>query len=179
MTEIAALIERACAASGLPRKTLAKRAGIAPETLSRMCRRGTGDFATVSKIARLAGVPLHDSRSVQQQQASYGAAQAGHEDHDTRSLVMHAVIAGRLLANPALVAERVLPNIQRFKAIHEGGGSTSLLEQWERAALEGAAALLRLCTDPSESGKHLRQASPLTGLLLPGERRQIYETFAA
>lgn len=179
MSEIAFLVARAAAVSGMPRKALAKQAGIAPETLSRMCRRGTGDFATISRIAQIAGIGLNGTLSVREPVAAYRSSEPGHAAHDTRSLVMHSVIAGRLLASPGLVEERVLPTIKRFKGVHAGTGTEKLLEQWERAARKGAAALLRICTDPSERGKQLRQASPLSGLLSPIERRQIYDAFAA
>lgn len=179
MSEIDALVQQATRHSGLSRRALARRAHLAPETVSRICRRGTGDFATVAKLVRAAGLQL---AAVAGASRDHGASPAGASDHgrlDARSLALHAVIAGKLLANPALVASRVLPTVARFKKVHAGSGALSLLEAWERAARSGAGELARLCIDPTETGKQLRQASPLSGILLPGERRQIREAFAA
>lgn len=180
MSAINALVQQAIRHSGLSRRALARRAQLAPETVSRICRRGTGDFATVAKLVRAAGLQLAAIAGASRDHP--GAPSAGASDHerlDARSLALHAVIAGKLLANPALVASRVLPTVARFKEVHAGSGALGLLETWERAAQAGAGELARLCIDPTETGKQLRQASPMSGILLPGERRQIRDAFAA
>ena len=174
MSEIELLVLQATRHSGLSRRALAARARIAPETVSRICRRGTGDFATVARLVRAAGLHLAAA-------GGEGPA-AGGSDHarlDARSVALHAMIAGKLLANPALVEARVLPTIARFKQVHARSGSLGLLETWERAARAGPGEVARLCVDPSERGKQLRQASPLTGILLAGERKKVYDAFAA
>lgn len=43
---------------GIPQKELAVRAGITPETLSRMKRRGSGDFIVLNKMAHIVGLKL-------------------------------------------------------------------------------------------------------------------------
>jgi len=43
---------------GLDQKALAARARLAPETLSRMKKRGSGDFASLARLARVAGYRL-------------------------------------------------------------------------------------------------------------------------
>lgn len=48
----------AAAAKKLKEKELAQRAGIRPETLSRMKRRGTGDFALLDRLAHAVGLKL-------------------------------------------------------------------------------------------------------------------------
>lgn len=169
MSEIERLVEQATRHSGLSRRALAARARVAPETVSRICHRGTGDFATVARLVRAAGLQL----------AAAPAVGSDHERVDARSVALHALAAGKLLANPKLVRTRVLPTIARFKRAHAGGGSLGLLGAWERAARAGAGELARLCVDPSERGKQLRQASPLTGILLPNERKRVYDAFAA
>ena len=45
-------------AQGIPGKDVAVRAGITPETLSRMKGRGTGDAAVVAALARVVGLKL-------------------------------------------------------------------------------------------------------------------------
>lgn len=179
MSSIELLVQQATRHSGLSRRALAARARIAPETVSRICSRDTGDFATVARLVRAAGLQL---AAVGAEPSSDHAATGPASNHvrlDARSHALHAVIAGKLLANPALIASKVLPTVARFKQVHAGGGSLGLLDAWERAARRGASELARLCIDPSEQGKQLRQASPLSGILLASERRQIHDAFAA
>lgn len=45
-------------ALGIDQRTLAKRAGITPETLSRMKGRGSGDFSVLNAMARVVGLHL-------------------------------------------------------------------------------------------------------------------------
>lgn len=42
----------------IPQKELAVRAGISPETLSRMKSRGSGDFSVLNKMAHMVGLRL-------------------------------------------------------------------------------------------------------------------------
>lgn len=58
---IRALLEQILAAAkeqGIPGRELAVRAGIAPETLSRMKGRGSGDAAVLDALARVVGLRL-------------------------------------------------------------------------------------------------------------------------
>lgn len=48
----------AAQAAGLSQKTLAARAGVKEETISRIKRRGTGNFLLIAELARVAGSPL-------------------------------------------------------------------------------------------------------------------------
>lgn len=48
----------AAAAQGLDEQALARRAGAAPETLSRMKTRGHGDFGLLVRLARVVGLKL-------------------------------------------------------------------------------------------------------------------------
>lgn len=175
-SDIRLIVNQAVARSGLTQRALAVHAQVAPETLSRMCSRGSGDFATVAKVVQGAGLQL---RAASRNEAVAQPAATGHRRLDARSLALHALAAGKLLANPSLVKSKVLPNIRRFKQIHADGGALPLLEAWERAATSGLNDLVRLCVDPSEKGQQMRQASPMTGLLLAAERRCVYEAFAA
>lgn len=58
---VPALLEQILAAAkgqGILAKELAVRAGITPETLSRMKRRGSGDAAVLDALARVVGLRL-------------------------------------------------------------------------------------------------------------------------
>lgn len=176
-SEIQLIVDRALVLSGLSKRALASRAGVAPETLSRICARGTGDFATVSKLVRAAGAGL--SATALDGSSPPGLPESDHRRLDARSLALHAVIAGKVLANPSLLDSKVLPTIRRFKQVHANTGTVRLLDAWERAALAGVYEVVRICVDPSDEGQQLRQASPMTGILLSSERRCVHEAFAA
>lgn len=51
-------ITAAAAEKGLTRRELAHRAGVRPETVSRIATRGTCDFATLERLANAAGLHL-------------------------------------------------------------------------------------------------------------------------
>ena len=56
--ELLAQIVASAAAQGLDEQALARRAGAAPETLSRMKARGHGDFGLLLRLARVVGLKL-------------------------------------------------------------------------------------------------------------------------
>lgn len=169
-TELQHLLEQVLDYSRFTKKALARKAQLAPETLSRLGRRGTADFATVARLVRSAGMEI-GLRPLAQ-------AENQHRRLDRRSLALHAVIAGKLMADPDLVKRVVLPNIARFRGIHHASGTDELLKAWDSAAAAGVSALLRICVDPSERGQQLRQASPLTGILTPEERKIVYDAYS-
>lgn len=51
-------ITAAASAKGLSRRALARRAGVRPETVSRIASRGTCDFGTLERLATAAGLRL-------------------------------------------------------------------------------------------------------------------------
>ena len=53
-----ARISAAAKSQGLSRRALAKRAGVRPETVSRIASRGTCDFATLEQLAAAVGLRL-------------------------------------------------------------------------------------------------------------------------
>ena len=136
-----------------------------------MGKRGTADFATVAKLVRSAGMEI-DVRPP-------GQVENQHQRLDSRSLALHALIAGKLAADPTMIRQKVLPNIARFKRIHQASGTEKLLKEWEVASRAGMPALLRMCIDPSQRGQQLRQASPLTGILTQEERKSVYDAYSA
>lgn len=170
-TELDDLIQQVIEYSKLTKKELAKKSALAPETLSRITRRGTADFLTVSKLVHSAGMKISVQPPADEQNQ--------HRRLDARSLALHTLIAGKLAADPAAIERKVLPNINRFKAIHAGTGTEVLLDEWDRACRRGVLAIVRLCIDPSERGQQLRQSSPLTNILSAEERKSVYEAYAA
>lgn len=56
--DLLAQIVAAAAEQGLDEQALARRAGAAPETLSRMKARGHGDFGLILRLARVVGLKL-------------------------------------------------------------------------------------------------------------------------
>jgi hypothetical protein len=168
--EVERLLQRVLDYSRLTKREIARKAGLAPETLSRLGRRGTADFSTVSRLVRSSGMEIDVRPST---------VTNPHQRLDARSLALHTLIAGKLAADPDLIDRKVLPNIERFRRIHSASGTEKLLAEWEVAAKGGVSALLRLCIDPSERGQQLRQASPLTGILTPQERRSVYDAYPA
>jgi hypothetical protein len=170
-TELDDLMHQVMEYSRLTKRELAKKSELAPETLSRITRRGTADFLTVAKLVRSAGMKI----SVQPPPGK----QNQHRRLDARSLALHTLIAGKLAADPTAIERKVLPNIRRFKAIHAGTGTEALLEEWERACRKGMQAVMQLCIDPSERGQQLRQSSPMTGILSVEERKSIYDAYPA
>ncbi|HID48432.1 MAG TPA: XRE family transcriptional regulator [Chromatiales bacterium] len=51
-------IEQRALQQGLRKRDLAQRAGISPESYSRMKRRGSGDYHTLNRMARAVGLRL-------------------------------------------------------------------------------------------------------------------------
>lgn len=170
-SELEALLQQVFDYSRLTKKALARKSRLAPETLSRLGKRGTADFSTVARLVRSAGMEIEVRPPA--------SAENQHKRLDARSLALHALIAGKLAADPGMIQLKVLPNIAKFKRVHSGSGTERLLEEWEAASKAGMPALLRMCIDPSERGQQLRQTSPLTGILTPEERRSVYDAYSA
>src|SRR6202048_2354840 len=112
---------------------------------------------------RRAGFRLH--------QGWVNAAPQGYSDHqrlDARSLAMHCLVARKLLANPALIAQ-ARSTLARWRAPAAETVPSYFLE-WglllEGSPEEVAAFLASM----REDATRLRQSSPFTNLLTPEER---------
>lgn len=89
-----------------------------------------------------------------------------------RSLRLHQYAARRLAADPALRAA-ALERLHRLRQVNPHGRNYQ--DRWQ-ALLDGPLpALLRTMTEMSEQADALRQESPLTVLVTPEERRQVFE----
>ncbi len=98
---------------------------------------------------------------------------SSHRLLEVRSLVMHLLIADKMLRDPALV-EHARRNIRRWKA-RDAGDLPEGLRQWERILERPTTEIASIMTEPSERAAQLRQSSPFAGLLSAGERRRIHE----
>jgi hypothetical protein len=144
-------------------------------------------MAIVLEIEELIGdlqtvYPHEWQRSADRRAVTDAAEQAraakGYSDHerlDARSLAMHSLVAKKLLATPAHIAQ-ARSTLARWRAQAAKPVPSYFLE-WGRV-IEGsteeiAAFLVSTCEDATR----LRQSSPFTDLLTPEERAVIYDAF--
>lgn len=100
-----------------------------------------------------------------------------HRRLDMRSLAMHIVIANKIARDQKWL------NVARDNLMRWGERRKADLPQWhaewqailQRPWLEIVALLI----DPGELATRLRQSSPFAGVLLPAERKRIYDAFRA
>src|ERR1700730_13054883 len=115
---------------------------------------------------RRAGFRLH--------QGWVNAAPQGYSDHqrlDARSLAMHCLVARKLLANPALIAQ-ARNTLARWRAQPADPVASYFLEgvrSLEGSPGEIASFLARM----REDATRFRQSSPFPNLLTPEERARI------
>ena len=96
-----------------------------------------------------------------------------HNRIDARSLVMHRVIAKKLMQNPELL-QKAKDNIKRWRM---QGVEVSAFKEWENIIDSGLNNVIRIITANTEESARLRQSTPFTGILTPKERKDIYESF--
>ncbi len=98
---------------------------------------------------------------------------SSHRLQEARSLVMHVLIAEKMLRDPALV-EHARRNLRRWKT-RDAGDLPEGLRQWERILERPTTEIASIMTEPSERAAELRQSSPFAGLLSTEQRRRIRE----
>ena len=91
-----------------------------------------------------------------------------HQQIDARSRAMHALVAAKIRANPALF-EHVKATLARWRVIVSASSQPYLIE-WERLANEGVEPCLIFAVENSEQADVMRQSSPFTGILTNAER---------
>jgi hypothetical protein len=104
------------------------------------------------------------------------SALKGHQRIDQRSLALHRTIAGKLRADPALLAV-ARDNLDRWSK--ERGRSQPYLDVWREILNRPIEEVLALMVEESEKMTALRQANPFAGILTPRERWAIYDRFPA
>lgn len=125
---------------------------------------------TARERKRRAGFRLH--------QSWVNAAPQVYSDHqrlDARSLAMHCLIARKLLANPALIAQ-ARSTLVRWRA-QAGEPVPSYFIEWGRVLEGSPEEIAAFLASMREDATRLRQSSPFANLLTPEERATIYEAF--
>lgn len=90
---------------------------------------------------------------------------------------LHAAIASRLVAEPDLVLGRARENLDRFSAIHAGTMAARWLGLWRAVLDAGPDRVLTVLVSDAPQAAEMRQNSPFAGILSPGERRAVLESF--
>jgi hypothetical protein len=125
---------------------------------------------TARERKRRAGFRLH--------QSWVNAAPQVYSDHqrlDARSLAMHCLVARKLLASPALLAQ-ARGTLARWRA-QAADPVPSYFFEWERILERSPEEIAAFLASMREDATRLRQSSPFTNLLTPEERARIYEAF--
>jgi hypothetical protein len=125
---------------------------------------------TTRERKRRAGFRLH--------QSWVNAAPLVYSDHqrlDARSLAMHCLVARKLLANPALIAQ-ASRTLARWRA-QAAEPVPSYYFEWGRILEASPEEIAAFLASMREDATRLRQSSPFTNLLTPEERATIYEAF--
>ncbi len=96
-----------------------------------------------------------------------------HRIADIRSLVLHALIAQKLLGDPAIL-ERARNNLDRWKA---AGSTGPWADEWRVVLDKPPAEVAAFVVSTSEDASRLRQSSPFAGVLPPEQRRAVFALF--
>jgi len=88
---------------------------------------------------------------------------------------MHCIVARKLLANPALIAQ-ACATLARWRAQAAEPVPSYFLE-WGRILERSPAEIAEFLASMREDATRLRQSSPFTNFLMPEERARIFEAF--
>lgn len=88
---------------------------------------------------------------------------------------MHCLVARKLLANPALIAQ-ARSTLARWRAQTAEPVPSYFLE-WGRILQGSPREIAAFLASMREDATRLRQSSPFTNLLTPEERARIFEAF--
>lgn len=114
-------------------------------------------------------------RLVQSWVSNAPIAYSDHMRLDARSLALHAVIARKFLADPALL-DRARETLERWKGLH-GPALPAYFSDWERILVRRPEEVAGLLVSMSEEATRLRQSSPFVNILTPQERSKIFAAF--
>jgi hypothetical protein len=102
-------------------------------------------------------------------------AYSDHQRLDARSLAMHCLVARKLLANSALIAQ-ARSTLARWRA-RAAEPVPSYFVEWARILEGSPEEIAAFLASMHEDATRLRQSSPFTKLLTSGERARIYAAF--
>jgi hypothetical protein len=94
-----------------------------------------------------------------------------------KALWLHRAVAGKVVADPAVVLAKAAVNLDRLQRIHPEGMATVWLERWRSTLRAGVEAVLEVLTSRSEYAVELRQNSPFAGVLSEAERQAVLAAF--
>lgn len=95
-----------------------------------------------------------------------------------QSLWLHLAVAGRLVTEPDLVMAKARANLDEWGTAHRRDGmSAHWLAEWKRLLDTGVDEVADVLCDPSDRAVELRQNSPFAGVLPPGTRARVLDSF--
>ncbi len=93
---------------------------------------------------------------------------------EKRISAQHAIVAQRLLANPASVLDHARRNLARWSNNYARREHPTWLRDWERLLAGPIENLLPVLTADSEEARRLRSSSPFAGIIPARARWAIY-----
>lgn len=100
--------------------------------------------------------------------AAMGADEQPMTADQTRSLLMHMIVAAHLISEPEQVIRRAHANLERWAG--KGRHDAYWLERWRRALEQPAGQLALLLTERTQDAADMRQGTPFAGVLSNEER---------
>lgn len=95
------------------------------------------------------------------------------EDH--RSLAYHRAIAKKLAAHPAAIIKQTRRTLE--KLYQKNTGARRLFKHWRIWLKLPLDDLIAKILDPGMAAREMRQVTPFSGILTPGERADILKQF--
>jgi hypothetical protein len=99
-----------------------------------------------------------------------------HRVAEERSRALHALIADRLAAEPALL-DRARARVEAWRV--SGTVARPYVERWAAILAGPIDAIAELLRDPGEEARELRQASPFAGAVDPRTRWEVWRRVRA
>jgi hypothetical protein len=98
-----------------------------------------------------------------------------HRISEIRSLALHALIARKLVRDPAVVATAVA-NLDRWSA-QRGEERPRWVDEWRDILRRPASEVAAFLVSTSPDAFRLRQSTPFAGVLSPEERTAVFTAF--
>lgn len=86
----------------------------------------------------------------------------------TRSLLLHTLVAARIVSDPESIISRARQNLRRWSEL--GRHDTYWLERWQRALESPPGQVVLLLTERTQDAADMRQGTPFAGVLDQEER---------